>query len=136
MKTIVIIFLMVIGLFFQQSINESELIGSWTALKASGENKPCDKNSQTVKDFRLNFLQNNNYEMQMNYGSIQKTKGKYIFDTKSKIIKLKSDNKKSNQTLNIPIISLTKDKLIIKYNLCAEYDTTSYATGQLELKKQ
>ena len=136
MKTIIIILTIFTNVFYQQTVTEKELLGTWTPTKAIGEtNKPCDKNSPMVKDFKLKFLSSNNYEMIFNPGTLIKTTGKYTVDLKNKTIILTYKSGASSYNSKIPIITFTKDMLVIKYNLCATYDTTSVVTGRLELKK-
>ena len=135
MKTVIILLITLTGLFLQQTFNQQDLIGKWSVLKAYGEtNKLCDKNSPKVKDFILTFLSNNEYEFQTNNGEIYKAKGKYTVDIKTKTIKLNSTIGKQTYSEDIPLISLTRDKLVIIYSLCT-FDTTSNASNRIELTK-
>jgi hypothetical protein len=136
MKTIIIILTVSTAFFIRQAIDEKELIGTWAVTKAFDEtNKPCDKTSLLVKEFKLKFLSADSYEMTTNYGDKMQTNGKYTVDQKNKILTLTFKSGNSSYSSKIPIVSQSKDILIINYNLCGRYDSTSVATGRLELRK-
>jgi hypothetical protein len=137
MKLFFIILLFSVSIFNTNSLNGDGLIGSWRVYAATNEEDvKCDTNMSSVRDFRLDILPDNYFEMQTNLGKILKTKGKYIFNDKSSTLTLYYDIGKMSYESKIPVILLEKDRLTIKYNLCGTVKGTPIISGKLELMRK